>query len=626
MSQSSTLWNQSYSKELIMDHSEGIDWISGDGCLENIKDSHFVDYSDPNQVNMEDPLGNNFYDCTDLDDSFHNYLMKGLLGENVEGGSSSNNLNDVSSVNSIRGQSNVGVTISHNNDAIYHNIDHRIDSVGIGVGSLGGEVGGALGGVGRGIEIGLGVQVGEVRNQGENEFENISCSYTRNSHSHQLEPPNEDLVEDQSNCYRISATSNNLGISSNHGLLLGASSSSKVLGATPSAQISSSLSSSSSSSSSLLASSSSSSSLSPSLTLNSGLPPISLPPRAIPPINLSQSLMTPTTSASSSSVSPISFSPNSTQSGQKLMGFDHSFLMENTQKRVRIEPEERIRMGIFDDSLVESDVKFADHQIVELDSSKGRRWSNNSTTSTISSNFSINTSDGGCVSHINDSVNNENLGLMSHDFQQDKFCNTEDLGSQKPKMADQSYEMGVIEDENYSMGGQMEGEFFMNSDNYLTEEEKLKLRRRGRRRRPEAWKTIIPRTTVDEAEHFVQTSQYRMRHVYRDPRAVSFVYRCVQHVDCQYEMRIYLISHETCYVQHRGYHTEEKQKYKRPGLPQHTLPLIDELIRKGLPPKSVIDHAIQIYPEVADQSNISVLYRQITNRQQYIRKRQRNYV
>ncbi|PPS97512.1 Uncharacterized protein GY17_00000473 [Cryptosporidium hominis] len=632
MSQSSTLWNQSYSRELIMDHSEGIDWISGDGFLENIKDSHFVDYSDPNQVNMEDPLGNNFYDCTDLDDSFHNYLMKGLLGENVEGGSGSNNLN-VSSVNSIRGQSNVGVTISHNNDSICHNIDHRIDSVGIGVGSLGGEVGGVLGvglgGVGGGIEIGLGVQVGEVRNQGEKEFENISCSYTGNSHSHQLEPPNEDLVEDQSNCYRISATSNNLGISSNHGLLLGVSSSSKALGATPSAQISSSLSSSSSSSSSSLASSSSSSSSSPSLTLNSGLPPISLPPRAIPPINLSQSLMTPTTSASSSSVSPISFSPNSIQSGPKLMGFDHSFSMENTQKRVRIEPEERIRMGIFDDSLVESDVKFTDHQIVELDSSKGRRWSNNSTTSTISSNFSINTSDGGCVSHINDSVNNENLGLMSHDFQQDKFCNTEDLGSQKPKMADQSYEMGVIEDENYSMGGQMEGEFFMNSDNYLTEEEKLKLRRRGRRRRPgeiEAWKTIIPRTTVDEAEHFVQTSQYRMRHVYRDPRAVSFVYRCVQHVDCQYEMRIYLISHETCYVQHRGYHTEEKQKYKRPGLPQHTLPLIDELIRKGLPPKSVIDHAIQIYPEVADQSNISVLYRQITNRQQYIRKRQRNYV
>lgn len=45
----------------------------------------------------------------------------------------------------------------------------------------------------------------------------------------------------------------------------------------------------------------------------------------------------------------------------------------------------------------------------------------------------------------------------------------------------------------------------------------------------------------------------------------SIIYRCVQHVDCQYEMRIYLISHETCYVQHRGYHTEEKQKYKRPG-------------------------------------------------------------
>ncbi|KAL3127806.1 hypothetical protein CHM_6g4520 [Cryptosporidium hominis] len=610
MSQSSTLWNQSYSRELIMDHSEGIDWISGDGCLENIKDSHFVDYSDPNQVNMEDPLGNNFYDCTDLDDSFHNYLMKGLLGENVEGGSGSNNLN-VSSVNSIRGQSNVGVTISHNNDGICHNIDHRIDSVGIGVGSLGGEVGGVLGvglgGVGGGIEIGLGVQVGEVRNQGEKEFENISCSYTGNSHSHQLEPPNEDLVEDQSNCYRISATSNNLGISSNHGLLLGVSSSSKALGATPSAQISSSLSSSSSSSSSSLASSSSSSSSSPSLTLNSGLPPISLPPRAIPPINLSQSLMTPTTSASSSSVSPISFSPNSIQSGPKLMGFDHSFSMENTQKRVRIEPEERIRMGIFDDSLVESDVKFTDHQIVELDSSKGRRWSNNSTTSTISSNFSINTSDGGCVSHINDSVNNENLGLMSHDFQQDKFCNTEDLGSQKPKMADQSYEMGVIEDENYSMGGQMEGEFFMNSDNYLTEEEKLKLRRRGRRRRPgeiEAWKTIIPRTTVDEAEHFVQTSQYRMRHVYRDPRAVSFVYR----------------------LPYRGETKVQEASNYLLGLPQHTLPLIDELIRKGLPPKSVIDHAIQIYPEVADQSNISVLYRQITNRQQYIRKRQRNYV
>ncbi|KAH8582270.1 uncharacterized protein ELE39_003591 [Cryptosporidium sp. chipmunk genotype I] len=480
MSQSSTLWNQSYSRELIMDHSEGIDWISGDGCLENIKDSHFMDYSGPNPASMEDPLGNNFYDCTDLDESFHTYLIKGLLGENLEVGSGPNNLNDISSVNSIRGQSNVSGSIDHNIDRICHSIAHRIDSVGIGAGALGEEVEGALGGgsgrVGGGITIGLGVQ-GEVGGRGEEAFDSVNCSYTSNSHSHQLvEPPSGNVLGDQSNCYRVSVSSNNLDIPSNHGVLLGPSSPGAVLPVAPS--------SSSSSSSSASSSSSSSSSSSLSLPLNSGPPPISLPPRAMNPINLSQSLMTPTTSASSSSVTPLSFSPKSMQPGPKLMGFDVSYQMENTQKRVRIEPQERIGMGIFDDGLVESDVKFADHEIVDLDSSKGRRWSNNSTTSTTSSNFSINTNDGGCVSHINDKVSNENLGIIGHDFQQDKFCSAEDLGSQKPKMVDRSYEMGVIEDENYQIGGQIEGEFFINSDNYLTEEEKLKLRRRGRRRRP----------------------------------------------------------------------------------------------------------------------------------------------
>ncbi|OII73371.1 uncharacterized protein cubi_02583 [Cryptosporidium ubiquitum] len=583
MPQSSTLWNQPYSRELIMDHPEGIDWISQDGCLENIKEPHFVDYNDPNSVSMDDPLGNNFYDCTDLDDSFHNYLIKGLMGENIEGGSSSSNLNDISTANSSREQNNTSGSIGHTIDNICHSINHSIEDVGIGVGALGVSLGGV--GVGK-------------------EFESMGCSYETHSHSHPLVDPSEKVMRDQNTCYKMPVASSNLGISGDSDVFLGSPSGSVALTTAPSTSTSSSSSSSSSS-----ASSSSSSSSSPSLQLNSGLSPISLPPRAVPPVNISQSLMTPTTAVSSSSPNQISFSQNSGQTGSKLVGFDISYQIENTQKRARIEPEESIRIDIFDDGLMGSEMKLGDHQIVDLDSSKGRRWSNNSTTSTISSNFSINTNDGGCVSHINDNTNDENLGMLNHDFQQDKFCSTENLGSQKPKMVDQSYEMGVIEDENYSMGNQMEGEFFMNSDNYLTEEEKLKLRRRGRRRRPgeiEAWKTIIPRTTVDEAEHFVQTSQYRMRHVYRDPRAVSFVYRCVQHVDCQYEMRIYLISHETCYVQHRGYHTEEKQKYKRP----------DELIRKGLPPKSVIDHAIQIYPEVADQSNISVLYRQITNRQQ----------
>ncbi|KAJ1605275.1 hypothetical protein OIY81_3534 [Cryptosporidium canis] len=357
--------------------------------------------------------------------------------------------------------------------------------------------------------------------------------------------------------------------------------------------------------------------------MSPGISTISLSQQSVGPVNISQSLMTPSTAAPSSSASPVSYSPSSGQSSSGFMGFDCSYPMEGAHKRIRMEPEERLVVDILDDNIMGRELKLGDHhQIVDLDSSKGRRWSNNSTTSTISSSFSLNTSEGGCVvSRPGDGTGRENLGILGHGYQQDKFCSPEELGAQKPKTGEPAYEMGTMEEEHYQMGGQMEGEFFINSDNYLTDEEKLKLRRRGRRRRPgeiEAWKTIIPRTTVDEAEHFVQTSQYRMRHVYRDPRAVSFVYRqethsyfnhhrCVQHVECQYEMRIYLISHETCYVQHRGYHTEEKQKYKRPGLPQHTLPLIDELIRKGLPPKSVIDHAIQIYPEVADQSNISVL-------------------
>ncbi|EEA08279.1 uncharacterized protein CMU_020220 [Cryptosporidium muris RN66] len=241
----------------------------------------------------------------------------------------------------------------------------------------------------------------------------------------------------------------------------------------------------------------------------------------------------------------------------------------------------------------------------ELDSGRGRRWSNNSSRSTVSSY---------CIK-LDDELSYD-MNSFNENIQHENDFN--DNNNILDKESNNS-----IENTNKSNGN---NELFISD--ICSDEEKMKLRRRGRRRRPgeiEAWHTIIPKTTVEDAEHFVQTSQYRMRHVYRDPRAVSFVYRCVQHVDCQYEMRIYLTSHETCYVQHRGYHTEVKQQYKRPGLPQHTLPLIDELIRKGLPPKSVIDHAIQIYPEVVDQSNISVLYRQITNRQQYIRKRQRSY-
>lgn len=463
MPQSSTLWNQSYSRELIMDHPEGIDWISQDGCLENIKQSDFVDYNDPNPVNMNDPLGNNFYDCTDLDDNFHAYLIKGLLGENIESGSGSTNLNDISAVNSIRDQSNASGSIGHNIGSICHSIshNHNIEDVSIGVGALGREIGGALG-----------VGLEEVGVEGK-AFESMDCRYE--SHSHSLVEPTDKAMRDQNACYSMLIASNNLDISDNHSLLLNSSSASATLTDAPSTSTPSS----SSASSSLTSSSPSQSS-----PLNSGLTPISLPPRAAPPINISQSLMTPTTSASSSSASPISFSPNSLQTGSKLMGFDVSYQIENTQKRVRIEPEESIRIDIFNDSLVGPELKLGDHQIVDLDSSKGRRWSNNSTTSTISSNFSINTNDGGCASHINDNPNDENVGILNHGFQQDKFCSAENLELQKPKMMDHSYEIGVIEDDNYSMGNQIEGEFFMNSDNYLTEEEKLKLRRRGRRRRP----------------------------------------------------------------------------------------------------------------------------------------------
>lgn len=167
----------------------------------------------------------------------------------------------------------------------------------------------------------------------------------------------------------------------------------------------------------------------------------------------------------------------------------------------------------------------------ELDSGRGRRWSNNSSRSTVSSyciklddelSYDINSFNEN-IQHENDFNDNNNI--------LDKESNNS------------------IENTNTS---NRNNELF--TSDICSDEEKMKLRRRGRRRRPgmsfftfvffliniiykyknlfiigeiEAWHTIIPKTTVEDAEHFVQTSQYRMRHVYRDPRAVSFVYRYV---------------------------------------------------------------------------------------------------
>lgn len=437
-----------------MDHPEGIDWITGDSCLGNIKEPHFVDYGDPSQVNLGDSLGNNFYDCTDLDDSIHSYLIKGLLGDSVEEGESSS---------SMTGDGHMrGGSSSLNGIFAVNNLRDQ------GAGS-GGSIGGGGGGGGLGVTVNidletLGGDLGDLG--GSKSFGGMDCSYV--SHSHPLTELGEEVSRDHNVYYGMMSpvASSNLGISGSHGILMRQSSVGLPL-TDPPLSVSSS---------------------SASLSKGSGLPSVSLPPQAVAPVNISQSLMTATpTTTTSSSVSPVSFSPSSAaKSGgsKKLVGFDVSYQIESTQKRIRIEPEERIRIGILDDCVVESELKLGDHQIVDLDSSKGRRWSNNSTTSTISSNFSFSTNDGGgCVGRTGEGVS-EKLGMLGHDHQQDKFCSAEDLGSQKPKMLDHTYEIGVAEDEPYQMGGQMEGEFFMNSDNYLTDEEKLKLRRRGRRRRP----------------------------------------------------------------------------------------------------------------------------------------------
>ncbi|KAF7455783.1 hypothetical protein HWI79_3676 [Cryptosporidium felis] len=511
MSQSSVLWNSGYSGELLLDQSGSMDWIGSDECMEPMKGPGFQSFSTSNPEGIE-ALGNGFYDCAGLDDGIHSYMFKGLLGEGV----------------------------GEDPSCAGYGLESGLSAVGeiSGIHSFPGQSG-ASGGCGEGVREAEGTRL----------LVEARAGYS---------------AVPQTNGRRLEEYFQN---GTHEG---GGSQASPVEG------------------------------------IQEGL-----------------FSCTPTTASLMGSATPRSFIP-SLSGGSDMMGMD-PFHAENAQKRARMDSDGLALMGVLDDAPVSGDqspgmgvqiglgmnqnldLGPCDVQIAELDSGKGRRWSNNSTTSTISSGFSVgnNGDSGGLVHPGNVGVCasgdvGEGVGrLGSHSYQQEQFCPLEGVSPQEPKVTRSSgFEIGAPpEEEHFPLGSSLENEFFLNSDTFLSDEEKLKLRRRGRRRRPgmfkvgflfcginsgeiEAWKTIIPRTTVDEAEHFVQTSQYRMRHVYRDPRAVSFVYRtlttvlrCVQHVDCQYEMRIYLLSHETCYVQHRGYHTEEKQKYKRPDLPRGCGPI-----------------------------------------------------
>ncbi|KAL7065757.1 hypothetical protein ACR3K2_37970, partial [Cryptosporidium serpentis] len=75
------LWIQSCSNEFSIDNDPQIGWINGDESFEEQKDINISKYDQSNCEGGES-LINNFYDCSEVDDNMHNYLLKGLLGVN----------------------------------------------------------------------------------------------------------------------------------------------------------------------------------------------------------------------------------------------------------------------------------------------------------------------------------------------------------------------------------------------------------------------------------------------------------------------------------------------------------------------------------------------------------------
>ncbi|KAK6588926.1 hypothetical protein RS030_283713 [Cryptosporidium xiaoi] len=541
VAQSPDLWeNQGFSRDILINQDDnGISWMGNEDCLNNIKDSQYDHFNNSgNDLVVEDSLCNNFYDCSELDESMHCYLIKGLLGETVLRENATLGLPIGNSEKNMRviGNDSSGNNVNNNingsdmmNVKVGCNVDNNEDSV---------------------------IHFNTIINDLETNI--FSCNNEANSqdeagdvfmskqqiNSNNCYDENNDVIQ-SSIIFNIQKNTNN---NSDSPLRSTLSSTSNIHMSSPLSR----------------------SSLSQSQN---------------------HSVLSPSVCSSSPFQANINQPCNSNNSYELSSS---SYELDNSQKKIRmIDPENCIKMGILDVDIQESDFDLISNQtgineyefnnnslntpnigdnvynqgnychsnncqVTELDSSKGRRWSNNSTTSTISSSFSTNNVNGigngisgqiinkvskndvlengrdinvgvgiggslglcgnnvvkkeqfeevsGCygniseliespvivgvcntnVSNIADINNNSNNHLSKHNNIGDGI----NLGSidgninNNDGINNSNYDITLMEEDQYQTEGNIENEFYLNSNNYLTEDEKLKLRRRGRRRRP----------------------------------------------------------------------------------------------------------------------------------------------
>ncbi|KAH8738572.1 hypothetical protein FG386_001987 [Cryptosporidium ryanae] len=563
VAQNPELWgNQGFSGEIAVNQDEGgIGWMGSEDCLNGIKDNQYGSFGDSgHELIGEDSLRNSFYDCSELDESMHCYLIKGLLGEAelredtvlglqmadgeksmraLVGDSPGNNLN-----NGVRGADVMDLKINCDMDGVHEDSVVHYDT----------------------IISNLETNVDAFMSKQQTESSNC---YARNDSD-----VSSNFVSSSGICSMQEGGSNNNLESPIRSIL------------------------------------------SPVANMH------------MPPPLLSGTPLTPFKEHSVSLPSVFQGTPLQRGAGQSC-GSNASCELDNSQKKMRmIDPEDCIKMGILDTDIQESEFGLipnqtvineydfnnincdglnvdrmgkgvvdafnsgsytaasggcstysqgsyyhsSNNQVTELDSSKGRRWSNNSTTSTISSDFptlnlngvgnnssgqiigvsgkdvlessmGVDAGSGGalglCGSNVVKKEQLEEVGSYCRNISEliggskmavvcskgvssakdmgnangveiitateancnslnkhksiassiqfgdiDRNINNEFSVSNCDGLNGSNFDVALMEEDHYQTDGNMENEFYLTANSYLTEDEKLKLRRRGRRRRP----------------------------------------------------------------------------------------------------------------------------------------------